>query len=792
MSPARQVLAAVGAAVLLACGAPPVAVAVRPAPAPPAPLVCKRGLADCDHRPDNGCEAFLYASEEDCGACGVACAHGERCLAGSCVPSPVEVSAAALQTCAVTAAGVAYCWGDNTRGQLGDGTLQPRAVPTRVRGLGPVAHVSLAREHGCAVLRSGEVACWGLGYTTDTAPGDEREDIQVRSAEPRRIAGVTDAIAVTAGAYLLARSDCAVRRSGEVACWRTVLGGSGQDPRGWARDPGVISLGVTDVVKIAAGRQVCMLHRSGTVDCWKEDPSGQFGEVTLPPAPRGTGLSPPGPRAVEPPSAPVPVPGLHDIVDLVADWSHTCALSRDEDLYCWGSAKAVGVRPPERIEPPGRVQHVAGAATLAADYGNTLVLQRDGTIGWASGTLQIRHGDPLGVPGMTQIAVGWNRFVAATRSGAVYSWGENEFGAFGSGETDRFAVPVEVPGVTSAVSVAVGSDFSCAVTRSGEVVCWGYGRPARSFWSYVDPSSRPWAGVPEKIRGLDGVVALAADHQRICAIRKQGLPLCWKGGLQPPWAKEPQDDEWRPKPLAQPAAPRLALVSGTWDSRSHAFVGQDRAGRVTVWKGAGPPRELEGLRDVVSLAALRGVVYGVARSGELLCVSEDAPRSTPAMFVALLPGATVVAASAGDRVLVGRRGGGVLVVRQQDISRTAAAVCAPDVLLLHPFAAIDEVVEITGNTCMRRQSGQIVCWHVNEHGQNGIGTFDGSYKDIDHRSPIPVLGLDDAVSVSASHEHACAVRAGGRVVCWGSNEGRQLGQPDRAFSVAPVRALLPP
>jgi hypothetical protein len=45
-----------------------------------------------------------------------------------------QVSAGYYQTCGVTSAGVAYCWGLNRAGQLGDGSLINRSVPTLVNG----------------------------------------------------------------------------------------------------------------------------------------------------------------------------------------------------------------------------------------------------------------------------------------------------------------------------------------------------------------------------------------------------------------------------------------------------------------------------------------------------------------------------------------------------------------------------------------------------------------------------------------------------------------------------------
>lgn len=76
-----------------------------------------------------------------------------------------EVTSFALgvwHTCAITTANAVVCWGDNSRGQLGDGTKTNRMTPVTVSGLtSGIVSIEAGHYHTCAVDTAGSVRCWG-------------------------------------------------------------------------------------------------------------------------------------------------------------------------------------------------------------------------------------------------------------------------------------------------------------------------------------------------------------------------------------------------------------------------------------------------------------------------------------------------------------------------------------------------------------------------------------------------------------------------------------------------------
>ena len=87
-------------------------------------------------------------------------------------------------TCAITEDQTLRCWGDNTYGQIGDGTQLPRYAPQPIRELAHrVRSVTVGATSACAVTLAGKAYCWGRndqGQLGDGTTTDRSSPVEVK------------------------------------------------------------------------------------------------------------------------------------------------------------------------------------------------------------------------------------------------------------------------------------------------------------------------------------------------------------------------------------------------------------------------------------------------------------------------------------------------------------------------------------------------------------------------------------------------------------------------------------
>ncbi|WP_263437163.1 RCC1 domain-containing protein [Stigmatella hybrida] len=202
------------------------------------------------------------------------------------VPGLEGVAALALNqnhTLALLEDGTVWAWGENAQGQLGLGPapvpgaprppdVAPRRSPTRVEGLKGAVALALGYRHSLALMEDGTVRAFG-----DNSAGQLGDGTAERFRDfPVGVGGLTQVVKVVAGSM----HSVALKQDGTVWVWgRNTYGNLGQGTQDGQPHPTPVQVpGVTDVVDIASGRDhLLALHAGGTVSAWGLDASGQLG-----------------------------------------------------------------------------------------------------------------------------------------------------------------------------------------------------------------------------------------------------------------------------------------------------------------------------------------------------------------------------------------------------------------------------------------------------------------------------------------------------------------------------------
>ncbi|MFN0182151.1 MAG: Ig-like domain-containing protein [Gemmatimonadales bacterium] len=99
---------------------------------------------------------------------------------GASSPQPVagglrfaSISAGEIHTCGLTLAGQAFCWGDNSTGQIGTGNANPHLVPAQVVDNRVFVSIRTGGSHTCALTNAGAAFCWGFNDHGQVGDGTE-------------------------------------------------------------------------------------------------------------------------------------------------------------------------------------------------------------------------------------------------------------------------------------------------------------------------------------------------------------------------------------------------------------------------------------------------------------------------------------------------------------------------------------------------------------------------------------------------------------------------------------------
>jgi len=509
---------------------------------------------------------------------------------------------------------------------------------------------------------------------------------------------------------------------------------------------GVDGTGFLNNVKTIASYGVTSyaVKNDGTVWSWGGNGSGQLGINSK--TASNTPVQVKGPAGVG---------FLSDVKEISASNSYVLVLKNDGTVWGWGYnsyAQLGDPYTPSEALSPYQVKAYGGSGTepltnvksIATGFYHALAVKNDGTVwawGWgAYGQLglsypadtayaarQVSGLDGVGfLTDVTSVAAGIYSSTALKNDGSVWSWGNNSWGALGSGNNASTTTPHQVAGVrnegflTDVKAIASKYGHSLAIKNDGTVLSWGKNDDGQLGTASDDASS----SIPVQVKGLNGAgylenaTAISVGYAHSLAIDQDKSVWAWGQNTYTQLGVRLQGSSTRvPNYVIESAStPALSDVKSVEMSSNATGYAIKNDGTLWSW----------GKND-----------YGQLGDG----TTTDNPKVRQ------------VRAASGNGYLT-------------DVKSVRA----------NSFGAI-----------VLKNDGTVWAWGDNSNYQLGDGTTTSAKRPIQVKGLDGNGFLDNVVDVTMSSSVALAVKSDGTVWAWGYNGNSQLGSQSSGYTPAQVR-----
>lgn len=686
-----------------------------------------------------------------------------------------QISSGVNTTCAISQDDKAYCWGDNSSGQLGDGSTIESHIPVAVSTTGllkdkKILSISTGITHSCAIADDNNAYCWG-----DSTQGRLGNDGAVDSYQRSPVAVTMPDVGFKSISVGHAHT-CAVSTDNRAFCWgNNIYGQLGNDSTSVSNVPVIVSGG--DVLtgeiisSIRAGQShTCATTTDNKLFCWGYNSYGQVGDGTT-----------------DNYSIPVNVTNKGVLsgktiksVAIGPNSSHTCVIATDISLgdqaYCWGDNG--GGQLGNNISGSGKKSVLPVAVYNTGLLANKTVLS---------------------------ISVGASHSCVIASDNKVYCWGSNLSGALGIGNVSNIkATPQAVsiggaPESTSIKLLSAGGNHSCVVASDNKIYCWGAGDNSSDInannYGVLGNGTAIGSAHPDSVIMTSDalgktVKSISADgYNHSCAVMNDDKAYCWGLNNKGQLGDGSVISSRKPIPVFTGTVETktstlygkkvLSIKVGTVDQHTCAIAQNDNAvGEVFCW-GDNASGQL-GVEGIISSSKVPAKVYmgGVMSGKNIKLISSGDDFSC--------------AVSTDNEVFCwGKNDSGQL---GDGISSLVEPKSLTPVKVVTDVAmggkSITSITSGTVSTCvLYGEDNKAYCWGYNYYGALG----DTTKTNISYNTPIlvTIFGSKTIKSISAASFLTCAIiddgASGDQAYCWGQNTSGSLGNGTSAGSTVPVK-----